>query len=51
MKKVIIIGAGIAGLTAGIRAEQNGFHAIVIESQPVVGGLCTGWYRKGRERV
>lgn len=45
---IIVVGAGIAGLTAGIRAEQNGFHAIVIESQPVVGGLCTGWYRKGR---
>ena len=45
---IIVIGAGVAGLTAGIRAEQNGFHAIVFESQPMVGGLCTGWYRKGR---
>ena len=47
-KTVIIIGAGVSGLSAAINAEQNGMHAILIESQPYVGGFCTGWYRKGR---
>lgn len=46
-KTVVIIGAGVAGLTAGIYAEQQGFHAIVLEKNPSVGGLCTGWNRKG----
>ena len=46
-KKIIIIGAGISGLTAGIYGLQSGFDVTVIEKNPVVGGLCTGWYRKG----
>lgn len=47
-KTILIIGAGISGLTAGIYAEQNGFHAVILEKNPSVGGLCTGWYREGR---
>ena len=46
-KRIIIIGGGVAGLSAGIYAEQHGFHAIVLEKNPSVGGMCTGWYRKG----
>ena len=46
-KTIVIIGAGVAGLSAGIYAEQHGFHAILLEKNPVVGGMCTGWYRKG----
>ena len=47
-KTIVIVGAGISGMSAGIYAEQNGFHAILLEKNPRVGGLCTGWYRKGR---
>ena len=47
-KTIVIVGAGISGMTAGIYAEQNGFHAILLEKNPRVGGLCTGWYRNGR---
>lgn len=46
-KCIVIIGAGVAGLSAGIYAEQHGFHAILLEKNPSVGGMCTGWYRKG----
>ena len=46
-KTIIIIGAGISGLSAAIYAEQHGFHAILLEKNPSVGGMCTGWYRKG----
>ena len=46
-KTVVIIGAGVAGLSAGIYAEQHGLHAILLEKNPSVGGMCTGWYRKG----
>ena len=47
MKKIIIIGGGIAGLSAGINARLNGFDALILEKNPVLGGLCTGWDRKG----
>ena len=46
-KTIVIIGAGVSGLTAGIYAEQHGFHAVLLEKNPSVGGMCTGWYRKG----
>lgn len=45
-KSVVVIGGGVAGLSAGIYAEQHGLHAIVLEKNPSVGGMCTGWYRK-----
>ncbi len=47
MKKVIIIGAGIAGLTAGIYARQSGFDVTIYESHTIPGGASTSWKRKG----
>lgn len=47
MKKVIIVGAGIAGLTAGIYALQSGFNVTIYESHTTPGGACTSWRRKG----
>lgn len=47
MKKVIIIGAGIAGLTAGIYAARSGFDVEIYESHTIPGGACTSWRRKG----
>ena len=46
-KTIVIIGAGVGGLSAGIHAAQQGFHTIILEKNPSVGGLCTGWYRQG----
>ena len=46
-KKVIIIGAGIAGLSAGCYARMNGYEAEIYESHTLPGGLCTSWKRKG----
>ena len=45
MKKVIIIGAGIAGLTCGIYACINGFETEIYEQHSLPGGECTGWDR------
>lgn len=45
MKKVIIIGAGIAGLTCGIYTQMNGFDTQILESHSIPGGECTGWDR------
>lgn len=46
MKKVIIIGGGIAGLSAGIFAQKNGFKSIILEKNHILGGECTGWDRQ-----
>ncbi|MFP4368568.1 MAG: phytoene desaturase family protein [Candidatus Kapaibacterium sp.] len=47
MKKILIIGGGIAGLTAGIFARKNGFKSIILEKHHTTGGECTGWDRQG----
>lgn len=46
-KKVIIIGAGIAGLTASVYLQRSGFDVTLIEQHSIVGGMCTSWKRKG----
>jgi len=46
-KSVIIIGAGIAGLSTGCYAQMNGFESEIYEMHNVPGGLCTAWKRKG----
>ena len=47
MKKVIIIGGGIAGLSAGIYACKNGFDVTILEKHHLAGGNCTSWKRGG----
>lgn len=46
-KTIIIIGAGIAGLSAGCYAQMNGFNSVIFELHDLPGGLCTAWERKG----
>ena len=46
-KSIIIIGAGFAGLAAGIYARLNGYNAQIFEMHNLPGGLCTSWNRKG----
>jgi len=45
-KSIIIIGAGIAGLSAGCYGQMNGYHTQIFEMQDEPGGLCTSWERK-----
>ena len=47
MAKIIIVGGGIAGLSAGIYALKAGYEAEIYEKNPLVGGECMGWNRKG----
>jgi phytoene dehydrogenase-like protein len=47
MKKVVIVGAGIAGLAAGIYARQSGFEVTIYEMHSIPGGNSTSWKRKG----
>jgi phytoene dehydrogenase-like protein len=46
-RKVIIIGAGFAGLAAGIYAQMNGYQTKIFEMHDKAGGLCTSWKRMG----
>jgi len=46
-KSMIIIGAGFAGLSAGIYAQMNGYKTQIFEMHTTPGGLCTAWKRKG----
>ena len=45
-KKIIIIGAGVSGLSAGIFAQKNGYNTIIYEKNAFSGGNLTGWTRK-----
>lgn len=46
-KNMVIIGAGIAGLSAGCYAQMNGYDTVIFEKHDKPGGLCTSWQRKG----
>ncbi len=46
-KRVIIIGAGVAGLSTGCYAQMNGYRTHIFEQHTRPGGLCTAWQRKG----
>ena len=47
-KSIIIIGAGIAGLSAGCYGQMNGYRTQIFEMDRArPGGLCTTWKRKG----
>ena len=45
--KVVVIGAGISGLTAAIYARRAGCETLVLEKALGPGGLSTSWSRKG----
>lgn len=47
MKKVVIIGGGIAGMTAGVLLQKAGFNTEIYEKNALPGGQCTGWKREG----
>lgn len=47
MKKVVIIGGGIAGMTAGVLLQKAGFDTEIYEKNALPGGQCTGWKREG----
>ena len=46
-KSILIIGAGIAGLSAGCYGQMNGYSTRIFELNTLPGGLCTSWTRRG----
>jgi phytoene dehydrogenase-like protein len=47
-QSILIIGAGIAGLSAGCYGQMNGYRTRIFELHDKPGGLCTAWKRSGR---
>ncbi|MFW5797761.1 MAG: phytoene desaturase family protein [Spirochaetota bacterium] len=45
--RVVIIGAGIAGLSAGSFLARSGYDTVILEKHSISGGLCTAWKRNG----
>jgi phytoene dehydrogenase-like protein len=43
--KVLVIGGGVAGLSAACYARMNGYDAEVFEAHGIPGGFCTTWKR------
>lgn len=46
-KSVVIIGAGVGGISAAIHLAQHGFHVTVYEKNPHAGGRCDWIERDG----
>ena len=46
-KNVIVVGAGIAGLSAGVYAQKCGFNVTILEGHNIAGGIVTSWKRGG----
>jgi phytoene dehydrogenase-like protein len=46
-QKVIIIGAGVSGLSVGCYLQMNGFDTEIFEMHNLPGGVCTAWKRGG----
>ena len=47
VSKVALVGAGIAGLSAGCYLQMNGYDTQIFEAHNLPGGVCTSWKRKG----
>jgi phytoene dehydrogenase-like protein len=46
-RSILIIGAGIGGLSTGCYARMNGYRATILEMHSGPGGVCTSWHRDG----
>jgi phytoene desaturase len=44
-KSLLIVGGGLAGLSAGCYALANGFKVTIVEHNLALGGVCTAWQR------
>jgi len=43
LKKVVVIGGGLAGISSSIELARRGFEVTLVESSAALGGKLTGW--------
>ncbi len=48
-KSVLVIGAGVGGITAATHLARNGFHVTVLEKNEGPGGRCDRYRREGHQ--
>lgn len=48
MKKVVIIGGGISGLTCGFHLAEAGYKVMILEKESVLGGLASSFVTNGK---
>ncbi len=46
VKKVLVMGGGIAGLTAALEASKMGYEATIVEKEAELGGKARGWRKQ-----
>jgi phytoene dehydrogenase-like protein len=46
-ESIIIVGAGVGGLSAGCFAQMSGYHTQIFERHEAPGGVCAAWKRGG----
>lgn len=44
-RAILVVGGGIAGLTAALDAAKAGFHVVLVEKEPRLGGFAAKLYR------
>ncbi|WP_456386093.1 hydrogenase iron-sulfur subunit [Desulfolithobacter sp.] len=46
VKKILVMGGGIAGLTAALEASKMGYEATIVEKEAELGGKARGWRKQ-----
>src|SRR5688572_20902768 len=50
-KRVVVVGAGFAGLTVAKRMADAGHEVILLEKRSIFGGKCSSWQDEGGDRI
>ncbi|HEU4853939.1 MAG TPA: FAD-dependent oxidoreductase [Nitrosospira sp.] len=47
--KTVIIGSGLAGVSAGLALAKQGFEVVLLEASPYLGGRTASWDKEGMD--
>ena len=46
MKRVAVIGGGVAGMQTALRLAEQGVEPVIIEKEAELGGKLRGWHKR-----